>query len=67
MANIKIEPDVCKSCGYCIKVCPKQVLATTGKVNRFGYKYVEPVHLENCIACGMCAMMCPDGAIEIYK
>lgn len=67
MAKVIITPDMCKSCLYCIKVCPKQVLETTDKVNRFGYKYVEPVRIDNCIGCGMCAVMCPEAAMEVYR
>ena len=36
-------------------------------MNRFGYRYVEPVHEENCVGCGMCALMCSDAAIEVYR
>ena len=67
MEKIKIVSEHCKSCGYCIKFCPKQVLALGEKVNSKGYEYVEAVNLENCISCAICARMCPDGAIEVYK
>ncbi len=67
MAKVVIARDYCKSCGYCIKACPKDVLGTTGKLNRFDYAYVEPIHPENCIGCAMCATVCPDAAIEVYR
>lgn len=67
MAEVKIVAERCKSCGYCIKFCPKQVLALGEKVNSKGYEYVVPVDMQACIGCCMCARMCPDGAIEIYK
>ena len=67
MEKIKIVSERCKSCGYCIKFCPKQELALGEKVNSKGYEYVEAVNLENCISCAICARMCPDGAIEVYK
>ena len=67
MAMIKVIAERCKSCGYCIKFCPKQVLAVCKNVNSKGYEYIEPVNQEACIACCMCARICPDGAIEVYK
>ena len=63
----KVIAERCKSCGYCIKFCPKQVLAVGKNVNSKGYEYIEPVNQEACIACCMCARICPDGAIEVYK
>lgn len=67
MEKIKVISERCKSCGYCVKFCPKQVLSIGEKVNSKGYEYVEPVMMENCISCCMCARICPDGAIEVYK
>ena len=55
MAKIVVKSERCKSCGYCIKFCPK------------GYEYVVPTNMDACIACCMCGRICPDGAIEIYK
>lgn len=67
MEKIKVVSERCKSCGYCVKFCPKQVLAIGDKVNSKGYEYVEAINLENCISCCMCARICPDGVIEVYK
>lgn len=67
MGLVKIIQERCKSCGYCIRFCPKQVLAIGSKVNSKGYEYVEPVHMEHCIGCAICARMCPDGAIDVYR
>lgn len=67
MAKVEIVKERCKSCGYCIKYCPKDVLNIGKKVNSKGYEYVEPINPEKCIGCCICARMCPDGAIEVYK
>lgn len=67
MAEIKVVAERCKSCGYCIKFCPKGVLEIGAKVNSKGYEYVTPVNMEACVGCMVCGRMCPDGAIEIYK
>ena len=67
MPKVEIRSESCKSCGYCIKFCPKKVLATGDKVNSKGYEYTVVVNPEACIACKMCGVICPDAAIEIYK
>ena len=67
MAKVEIVAERCKSCGYCVKFCHKQVLEIGTSVNSKGYEYVVPVRPEDCIGCAICGRMCPDGAIEIYK
>ena len=63
--KVIIDFDRCKECGYCIKFCPKNVLAKGDKVNKKGY--YPPVIGEGCISCGTCARVCPDTAISVYK
>lgn len=65
--KIIVRTERCKSCGYCVKFCPKNVLAIGARVNSKGYEYVEPVKMENCIGCAICGRICPDGALEIYR
>ncbi len=67
MAKVEIRSESCKSCQYCIKFCPKGVLAVGDKVNAKGYEYVVPANMDACIGCAICARMCPDAAIEVYK
>lgn len=67
MAEVTIRAESCKSCGYCVKFCPKGVLAIGSEVNSKGYPYVVPVKAAACIGCALCAQMCPDAAIEVYK
>ena len=67
MAEVKIRPDSCKSCGYCVKFCPKGVLAIGREVNSKGYPYVVVEKPEACIGCAICGQMCPDAAIEVFK
>ena len=68
MTKVIIHEDVCKSCGLCVRLCPKEVLALQTKhLNAKGYYPVEVAHQENCIGCLSCAMTCPDVAIEIEK
>ena len=65
--KVEINAEACKSCLYCVKTCPKQVLDITDAVNSKGYQYVVPVHAEDCIGCAMCATICPDAAITVYR
>ena len=67
MAKVEIRAESCKSCTYCIKACPKNVLAVGHEVNSKGYPFVVVLNPENCIGCAMCAQMCPDAAIEVYR
>jgi 2-oxoglutarate ferredoxin oxidoreductase subunit delta len=40
--RVEIVKERCKSCGYCIKFCPKGVLAVGKEVNSKGYEVVYP-------------------------
>ena len=37
MPQVTIRAESCKSCGYCVKFCPKGVLAVGQEVNSKGY------------------------------
>ena len=64
---VQINPDLCKNCGYCVKFCPKKVLATGQNRNRRGQFYPVMTDEAGCITCAVCALMCPEGAIEVTK
>lgn len=66
MPKVEIRSESCKSCGYCVKFCPKKVLGIGENVNSKGYEYVTVLN-DQCIGCKMCATICPDAAIEVYK
>lgn len=67
MAKVVVFGDRCKSCGFCVEVCPKKVLAIGKSVNMQGYPYVVIEKPDACIGCTFCAQMCPEAAIEVYK
>ena len=69
MAKGKIEviAERCKSCQYCIKFCPKGILALGEDLNAKGYEYVTVTDPEECTGCATCARICPDGAIVVYR
>ena len=67
MAKVEIIAERCKSCGYCVKFCPQNVLAIGTTVNSKGYEVVEPIHPEACVGCAFCATMCPDCVITVER
>jgi len=67
MPKVDILTELCKSCLYCISVCPKKILGLSKEVNTKGYQYVTAVKPGECTGCALCATMCPDAAIEVWK
>ena len=65
--NFKIVEEYCKGCGYCIEICPKNVLKESNHLNNKGYMFPETLHLEECIFCNKCVLICPEMAITIEK
>lgn len=65
--EIKIDVGRCKSCEYCVSVCPKSVLGIGRQANAMGYYVAEAQAPEDCIGCAVCAIICPDAAISLSK
>ena len=64
---VKIDFDRCKECHYCVKFCPKKIIAAGDKINKQGYYTPVIENMEECIGCATCAKVCPEGAIEVVK
>ena len=55
----KVDPEICRGCKICEKVCPVYAIHETNKK-----AYSDP---EKCMACANCADRCPFYAITMVK
>jgi 2-oxoglutarate ferredoxin oxidoreductase subunit delta len=58
-AAIAVDLTLCKSCGICLAICPRDVFDT----DELGRPVVA--RLADCTVCFACEWHCPDFAIEI--
>jgi len=65
LTDIKINPERCKGCGFCVIACPIKNIRMSSKLNKMGYNYAEVTDKEKCTGCGICFKMCPDLCIKI--
>lgn len=63
----QIEENLCKGCGLCVSVCPKNVLEISKQVNTKGYFPAYQARPDDCVKCAICCTMCPDVAISIIE
>lgn len=49
MNLVKIDFDRCKECHYCVKFCPKKIIAAGDKINKQGYYTPVIENMEECI------------------
>jgi NAD-dependent dihydropyrimidine dehydrogenase PreA subunit len=58
ISTLKIDQGICTGCGFCLNVCPHDVIVLAGKK-------AEVRDLDACMECGACAKNCPSGAIAV--
>lgn len=59
MKKITLKRALCKGCGICIALCPKQVFDTDIE----GKPVI--VQVDKCIGCKLCQYRCPDFALNV--
>ena len=58
VVTLSLNQEKCTSCGACLEVCPRNVLARNNGS-------VDVVDRDACIECGACALNCLFGAISV--
>lgn len=66
MNKASVVANLCKSCGLCVKFCPKGAIRIGDARNNKGH-YSAVVDADSCIGCGSCALVCPEAAIDILR
>ncbi|MHC5037550.1 MAG: 4Fe-4S dicluster domain-containing protein [Planctomycetota bacterium] len=61
--KVHIIRDRCKGCGFCIELCPRDVLEFSEEFNVKGYHPPKAVRAERCLDCNLCEIICPEFAI----
>jgi ferredoxin len=79
MGDLAIDPEKCRQCGTCIKVCPGGCLKSdsvikmdyfkNGAKGKTGLPYLDtmPSGVTLCVACFDCGAACPHGAISLIR
>jgi len=63
--TVRLIPDRCKGCGFCVEFCPKKILSMSARTNPKGYHLPEIDEDSHCPNCGLCMLLCPDFAIYV--
>ncbi|MHA1596349.1 MAG: 4Fe-4S dicluster domain-containing protein [Candidatus Asgardarchaeia archaeon] len=64
--KVEINEEFCKGCGYCVVICPREVIKLSEGMNKRGYHFVVAVREDRCIGCKSCEYTCPDFAIFVH-
>ena len=67
MSRIVIDREMCKGCGLCVSVCPRDCFEDDEELNGYGVHPVKARPDSGCTGCARCALICPDTAIEVYR
>ena len=64
--KIIIDAELCKGCGLCVVVCPKNSIIISDRSNKNGY-FPAQANNADCTGCAMCAIICPDAVIKVLR
>ena len=62
---VTVDARLCKGCGYCRELCPKDVYALGEAMNAAGYTFMTVADQTRCVGCLTCVMVCPDFAVTV--
>ncbi len=65
--TITIDEELCKGCGLCVAVCPRESMVFAEWANTRGFHPACVPDPETCTGCAQCALMCPDACITITR
>ena len=54
---ITFSPSLCKSCGFCIQICPMEALHWSDEPDVNG-NFILEINAEKCVSCGVCQRFC---------
>lgn len=59
---VVIDPNKCKGCETCTKICPSGAISI--KYDKFDERYAE-IDYQKCIFCNKCHTACPYGVVDV--
>ena len=64
LLQYKIDPDKCKGCSACSRVCPVEAISQTDYIAPGSKRASFAIDTSKCIKCGSCIEKCKFGAIS---
>ena len=65
--RISYDPEKCRNCGMCIKVCSPSAITRTVEETPEGKKITYEFDLTSCTFCATCEDFCDAGAIHLTE
>jgi 2-oxoglutarate ferredoxin oxidoreductase subunit delta len=67
MYRLNLNTAYCKGCGICIEACPKNAIASSGRIDGKGHVLPQEGDMKRCSGCRLCELVCPDFAIALTE
>ena len=65
--RISFNPETCRDCGLCIKVCSPGAITREEEETEGGVNVRRSFNLTSCTFCGMCQDFCDEGSIKLTR